>query len=238
MRGTCVSEDVAQLFLCKAPEAPPTPLNGSASDPVRYSFKVVEYRSRKPPLNLTARACRAADVMCMDAVAPLMVGADTGLIQFELPRGFIGFFEVRSDAMPALSYLTKPILVDTVDRDLQVSAPTTFRGFAMLDGTEVDEAKGVALLEAFDCTGMPVGGVHFEASNLGAQPFYIVNHLPNHDVQVSALDTETNVADGGFVNVSPGFVTFTARYGVDGPMLGAFNAAIRPGTFTFIDMYF
>jgi hypothetical protein len=166
------------------------------------------------------------------------MAADTGLLVFELPRGFLGFFEVRSDAVPALSYLTKPILVDTVDRDLQVSAPATFQAFAMFDGTVVDETRGVALLEAFDCTGVPVAGVHFEASATGAQPFYIVNHVPNRDVKVTTLDPGTNVADGGFVNVPAGFVTFTARYGVDGPVLGTFNVGVRPSTFTFVDMYF
>jgi hypothetical protein len=46
------------------------------------------------------------------------------------------------------------------------------------------------------------------------------------------------VANGGFMNVEPGFVTFTARYGVGGPVLGSFNVAVRASTFTFVDMYF
>lgn len=233
MRGTCVSAAVADLFLCRQPEDPPID-----AEPVSYSFKVIEFVTRMPPGNIAARACQSNDVTCSKAIEPRSIDPDTGVVAFDLPRGFKGFFEVTSDAIGVLSYLTKPILVDTVDRDLQVSSETTFRTLAELDGAEVDMSKGIALLEAFDCTGMPQGGVHFEASSQGVRPFYIVNHVPNHDVTVSVLDEDNNVADGGFLNIEPGFVTFTARYGVEGPVLGEYNVAVRAYTFTFIDMYF
>jgi hypothetical protein len=233
MRSQCVSSAVAEMFLCRAAEDPPM-----AGGTVKYSFTAIEYVSRMAPGNISARACRGNDVKCVDAIPALKISQLDGTIEFELPRGFMGFFEVHSDAMPALSYLTKPILVDTVDRPLQLSSPETFMSLSMLDGAEIDETAGVALLEAFDCKGTPVGGVHFESSVGGVRPFYIVNHVPNHDVTVSALDAVNNVADGGFLNVQPGFVTFTARYGVGGPVLGSFNVSVRPSTFTFIDMYF
>ena len=233
MRGTCVSEAVAELFLCRPPEDPPID-----QGTVRYEFKVIEYVMRAPPANISAKACRVSDVQCTRAILPVSIDQETGQVVFELPRGFLGFFEVLSDAMPALSYLTKPIEFDKVDRPLQLSAPQTFMTFAMLDGAEIDDTKGVALLEAFDCQGMPVGGVHFEASVEGARPFYIVNHVPNNAATVTSYDPTSMVADGGFMNVEPGFVTFSARYGVGGPMLGSFNVAVRTNTFTFIDMYF
>lgn len=233
MRGTCVTQEVADLFLCRAQEDPPVD-----AAPVKYSFRVIEYVMRAPPANISAKACRGNDVKCTNPIMPVSISQDTGVVEFELPRGFLGFFEVLSDAMPALSYLTKPIAVDTVDRDLQLSSPQTFMTFAMLDGAEIDESKGVALLEAFDCQGKPVGGVHFESSVGNVRPFYIVNHVPNSAASVSSLDPVNNVADGGFMNVEPGFVTFTARYGVGGPVLGSFNVAVRANTFTFVDMYF
>jgi hypothetical protein len=233
MRGACVSQDVADMFLCRPQPAPP--IDAAI---VRYSFKVIEYVMRLPPANISARACRGNDVKCTNPIMPVRIVQETGSVEFELPRGFLGFFEVLSDAVPALSYLTKPIEVDTVDRDLQLSAPQTFMTFAMLDGAEIDDTKGVALLEAFDCQGTPVGGVHFESSVGNVRPFYIVNHVPNRAASVSSLDTVNNVADGGFMNVEPGFVTFTARYGVGGPVLGSFNVAVRASTFTFVDMYF
>ena len=233
MRGTCVSQDVAEMFLCRPPEDPP--IDAAL---VRYSFRVIEYVMRAPPANISAKACRGNDVKCTNPIMPVRIAQDTGSVEFELPRGFLGFFEVLSDAVPVLSYLTKPIDVDTVDRDLQVSAPQTFMTFAMLDNAEIDDTKGVALLEAFDCMGTPVGGVHFESSVGNVRPFYIVNHVPNSAASVSSHDPVYNVADGGFMNVEPGFVTFTARYGVGGPVLGSFNVAVRASTFTFVDMYF
>jgi hypothetical protein len=51
-------------------------------------------------------------------------------------------------------------------------------------------------------------------------------------------DSINNTASGGFINVPPGFVEFTARIGTDGIELGSFNAQIRARTITFIDMHF
>jgi hypothetical protein len=233
MRNICVSQEVADMFSCRPQEAPPI----DAAN-VLYSFRVIEYVMRMPPANIAAKACWGNDVKCTNPIMPTRIAQDTGVVEFDLPRGFLGFFEVLSDAMPALSYLTKPIEKNTVDRDLQLSSPQTFMTFAMLDNAEIDNTKGVALLEAFDCQGKPVGGVHFESDVGNVRPFYIVNHVPSSAASVSSLDPINNVADGGFMNVEPGFVTFTARYGVGGPELGSFNVAVRANTFTFVDMYF
>lgn len=232
MRGTCVSQNVADLFLCTDDE------EESSSETIRYSFRVREYVSRESPENISVKACRTADVACKTPVASFADADGTGLVQLELPKGFLGFFEVKSDALPVLSYLTKPLRRDLMDRDLQVSAMSTVTLLATTDMTEFDPSKGLALIEAFDCSGKPAGGVHFSESKNDSKPFYIVNSVPNSDVQVSAYDPDHNVADGGFINLQPGFLTFTARYGVNGPVLGEFNAAVRASTFTFIDMYF
>ena len=233
MRSQCVTQDVAEMFICPAPEKP-----AADSGTVKYSFKVLEFVSRKPPQNLSAIACRSNDVGCGKPWGPVTDPDGDGVLELQLPRGFLGFVEVKSDALTALSYLTKPLLVDTVDRDLQVSAPQTVNLLAMYDNATFDEEKGIVLLEAFDCTGKPVGGVHFKESKGGARPFYIVNHVPNSDVTESVYDAVNDVADGGFLNEPPGFITFSAHYGVDGPLLGEFNASVRAKTITFIDMYF
>lgn len=233
MRSQCVTHEVADMFICPAPEKP-----AADSGTVKYSFKVLEFVSRKPPGNLSATACRSNDVGCGKPWGPVTDPDGDGVLELQLPRGFLGFIEVKSDALTALSYLTKPLLVDTVDRDLQVSSRDTVNLLSMYDNSTFDESKGIVLLEAFDCTGTPVGGVHFTESKGGATPFYIVNHVPNSDVTESVYDSVNNVADGGFLNEPSGFITFSARYGVDGPLLGEFNASVRANTITFIDMYF
>jgi hypothetical protein len=232
MNGTCVASEFAERWMCEEPAAP------TASGMVHYGFKVVEFVSRMPPKNLTAKACRTNDVGCSDPVAVYTDGDGSGLVQLDLPIGFLGFFDVRSDAIPALSYLTKPVLEDTMDRDLQVPSQDTVQLLAAIEHVAFEPTKGLALVEAFDCSGTPAGGVEFSESKGTATPFYIVNHVPNQDATVSVYDMVNNVADGGFLNVQPGFVTFSAHWGADGLMLGEFNAHVRAGTITFIDMYF
>lgn len=232
MRGACVSDAIADRWSCAAPEAPQT------SGSVQYSFQVVEFVSRMPPGNVVVLACRTNDVKCANPVARFDDETGDGFVELTLPSGFSGFFDVQSDALPALSYLTKPLTRDLQDRDLQVASRSTLELLATLDDTVFEPEKGLALVEAFDCSGTPSGGVHFQESKGTAKPFYIVNHIPNSDATVSVYDEVNGVADGGFINVEPGFVTFTARWGVDGPILGEFNAHVRESTITFVDMYF
>jgi hypothetical protein len=232
MRGQCVAQEVADQFLCSPQE------QADPSATVHYSFKVIEFVSRKPPGTVSAKACRTNDVVCSDPVATFQDKDGSGMVELDLPSGFLGYFEVKSDALTALLYLTKPIVRDTVDRDLQVSSLNTVMLLSMTDGTTLDRARGLALVQAFDCTGKPAGGVHFTESKGDSHPFFIVNHVPNSDVQLSVYDPATDIAAGGFLNVQPGFVTFNASYGVDGPLLGEFNASVRADTITFVYMYF
>lgn len=232
MHGACVPNTVAERFMCEEP------LSSEPPETVSYSFRVVEFVSREPPTGIMVRACRNNDVGCGDPVDTFEDGEGTGNVQLQLPYGFLGYFDVTSDAMHTLSYVTKAVRSDTQDRDLQVAAASTVDVLASVAGVPYDPDKGVVLVEAFDCAKMPAGGVHFVESKGSATPFYFVSHLPNTEVQESVYDAENNVADGGFLNVTPGFVTFTASFGVDGPRLGEFNAAVLANTVTYIDMFF
>jgi hypothetical protein len=231
MNGDCVSDELASRWLCATEEAP------LESGSVHYAFHVVEFVTRTAPKNITAKACRTNDVGCTDPEGTFSDTEGTGFVEFDLPIGFSGFFEVYSDATPALAYLTKPVTKDTIDRDLQVPSPSTVQLLAAIEGLVWESTKGMALIEAFDCTGTPAGGVQFTESKGSSTAFYIVDHQPNREAMVSVYDMLNNVADGGFINIQPGFVTFTANWGIDGPTLGSFNAHVRAGTVTFIDMY-
>jgi hypothetical protein len=234
MHGTCVAQGVADRWVCAPDAAPDDP-----PETVHYGFQVVEFVSRKPPANIVVQACRGNDVGCSDPVARWEDKDGTGMVDMNLPYNFLGFFQVQSDALPALSYLTKPLRADKQDRDLQVVAQSTVSLLAAVDGTtSFEPSAGLVLVEAFDCAHMPGAGVHFEESKGTAHPFYIVNRVPNSQVNASVYDEDNDVADGGFINVEPGFVTFTARLGLSGPELGEFNANVRAGAVTFIDMYF
>ena len=243
MHGECVTDELAQRWLCEKSE------DTMQSGTVKYSFHAVDFVSRVAPKKLTVLACRSNDVSCSDPAGKFTDTEGTGLVEFDLPKGFLGFFDIQAEGVkqdgspqpyvPALSYLTKPVLEDMVDRDLQLPTPELVTALASIEAVAFEpETKGLALVEAFDCTGKPAGGVRFTEGKGGATPFYLVDHVPNKNANASVYDKVNNVADGGFLNVQPGFVEFKAFWGADGPELGSFNAHVRAGTITYLDMYF
>jgi hypothetical protein len=233
MHDSCVSTAVAERWLCSA-DAP----TATTNEAVHYGFHIVDFLSKLPPKNIVVNACRNSDVACAEPVAKFTDTTGMGHAQFELPNGFLGYFSINSDATPALLYVTKPIVKDAENRDLPVLQPSTVQLTATVTGFTFDKAKGLALLEAIDCSGKPAGGVQFKHSADTADQFYLVDQVPSKDAIMTEYDETENTADGGFINVTPGFVTFSALWGVEGPLLGTFNAQIRANTITYVDMDF
>ena len=231
LNTTCVDSETGDLWLC------PPGARTVTSSTVRYSFRVVEFISRTPPKHVVARACRSNDVGCVEPADVYTDAEETGHVRLVLPINFTGFFEIQSEAVDTLLYVTKPIVKNTLNRDVPVLTAGGIELLSSVLGYTYDSNKGIALLEALDCSETPQGGIHFD-SREGGDPFYLKDQVPNKEAQVSEYDPTNNSADGGFVNVPPGFVEFSARVGVDGLMLGSFNAQIRPHTITYIDMHF
>jgi hypothetical protein len=227
----CVSNEIANRWMCSDDQTVKTTT-------IRYGFHIVDFLSRLPPNNVVARACRNNDVNCAEPVATFTDMDKTGHAQFELPTGFFGFFEVKSDELTTLLYVTKPISRNTLNRDLPVLTTDTVQLLSGALGSPYDASKGLALLEALDCSDTPAGGIKFDMTGSQAVQFYIVDQVPSRDAKLSEYDATNNTANGGFLNVTPGFVTFSARLGEDGLELGSFNARIRGNTITFIDMHF
>lgn len=227
----CVDARTGDLWLC--PRGDQTVSTAT----VRYSFRVVEFISRMPPKNVVARACYNQDVACAEPVATYTDLEQTGHVQFVLPTMFNGFFEIRSDAVDTLLYVTKPIVKNTLNRDVPVLSPDGVDLLASLLGYPYDPTKGITLIEALDCSETPQGGIHF-ISREGGDSFYLKDQVPNKEARMTVYDPTNNTANGGFINVPPGFVEFTAKIGEDGLELGSFNAQVRARTITFIDMHF
>jgi hypothetical protein len=141
MNGSCVPEELAERFLCAAdPET-------TASGTVKYSVHVLEYVTRMPPKDLMVKACRGNDVGCSDPVAMFSDDQGTGDVSLDLPVGFMGFFDVQtSDTLGALSYVTKPVVEDTNDRDLQVVSPDTLQVLSTVAGVGFEASKGLYFL--------------------------------------------------------------------------------------------
>lgn len=230
--GSCESRELAERWICQAEDT----MIRSAT--VRYSFRIVDFLSGIPPKNIVVKACRNNDVGCETPVSTFTDMEGTGHAQFELTAGFLGFFDIRSDSMPTLLYVTKPIYKNTLNRDLPVLSAGTVQLTAAYAGVKFDSAKGLALLEAIDCSETPAGGISFKVNDSNANQFYLVDQAPSLEATVTMYDEKTNSANGGFINVQPGFVTFSAFLGVDGLKLGSFNAQVRANTVTFIDMDF
>ena len=235
LRNYCVTSDVYSQWTCPA-QTPAT------TDTVKYSFKVVEYLSRKPPANLKVNACRNGDTNCASPVASFTDVGKTGSVVLTLDNGFQGFFEVLSDQLPALLYVTKPVVKDTENREVPALEPTTVAGLAGLAGLPFDDSKtkGVALLEMIDCNLKPASGVRFEIKPSAPDLFYIINGVPSKDAKQTLYDGVDSTGDGGFLNLDKGLYTFTAYLGVeaDAPQLGQFIAQIRANTITYIDLSF
>lgn len=230
-KASCVSRDVALQWSCSSDD------QTVKSPTIRYGFHVVDFLSRQPPKNLVVKACRSNDVDCVEPVGMFDDPDKTGHAQFDLPNGFFGFFEVKSDALPTVLYVTKPITRNTLNRDLPVLTMDTVGLLLGLIDYKADITKGFVLIEALDCADTPGGGVQFRMGDKTAD-FYVVDQTPSRDAKLTVYDPSNNTADGGFVNVDPALLTFSARLGVDGLELGSFNARIRPNTVTFLDMYF
>lgn len=228
---TCVSREVGERWICTADD------QTVRSATVRYGFHIVDYLSRLPPKNIVVKACRSNDVGCEEPVGTWVDNEGTGHAQFDLPSAFFGFFDIQSDSLPTLLYVTKPIVKHTLNRDLPMLTAETVQLLAGVVGFTYDNSKGLALLEALDCSDTPAGGIHFTMNGM-ADSFYVVDQVPSREAKLTQYDEVNNTANGGFLNVSPGFVTFGARLGVDGLELGSFNARIRGDTITFVDMHF
>jgi hypothetical protein len=230
----CVAKTVIEPFVC-APDD-----GESDAGRVSFSVHVQEFISQLPPKNLVVSGCNASDATCEHPVATFKDTKGDGNIQLDLPYGFAGFLEYRSDdVLTALWYLSKPLIRSTVSKDLLLVAPSTLSilaGIALGSNTVVDSTKGLVILEAFDCTGTATGGIHFETSKPGSTPFFIVNGLPSTDTDVSVFDVMDG-ASGGFLNVDPGFTIFSARIGVDGPVLGQYNTSVRANAVTYLDIH-
>ncbi|HET8935083.1 MAG TPA: hypothetical protein VFN67_16660 [Polyangiales bacterium] len=235
LRNYCVTSDVYSQWMCPAQ----TP---AITDTVKYSFKVVEYLSRKPPANLKVNACRLGDAMCASPVASFTDVGKTGNVVLTLENGFQGYFEVLSDHLTALLYVTRAVVTDTENRDVPVLESTTVAGLAGLAGLPYDDSKtkGVALLEMIDCSGKPASGVRFESNRNAPDRFYIINGVPSKDAKQTLYDGADSTGDGGFLNLEKGLYTFTAYLGVeeDAPQLGQFIAQIRMNTITYVDLSF
>ena len=230
-KDQCVIEEDVSRFICTV--RAPTPV-----DAVRFTMPVRDFVTEMPLAEMVVLACLENDITCDAPVAMFEDTAGTGDVELDLPYGFAGFLEVRSpDALTSLWYFTKPLYEETNAKVLKAVAPDTVELLASITSVEVEVDKGIVIMEAFDCMRGAVGGIHFEEDKADALPFYIIDGRPNTASTITVRNEQDNQAAGGFINATPGFTQFFARIGIDGPLLGTFNANVKANTVTYIDIH-
>ena len=230
-KDQCVLERDVGRFICE-PGAP------VQLDTIHFTMPVLDFVTEVPPADLVVLACNENDVNCVAPIARFDDTMGTGNVVFDLPYEFGGYLEISSpEALTSLWYLTRPLVKDTSSKVVKVVSSATVGLLAMLTENQWDPTKGLVILEAFDCEELAVGGIHFEDSKQVGIPFFIIDGQPNTESKVSVRSEVDNQAAGGFLNAKPGFTIFTARIGVDGPVLGTFNANVRVNTVTYLDIH-
>ncbi len=229
---TCAVATSVAPYMCEVDE-PPAPVGS-----IRFTMPVRDFVSDAPLPNLMVLACRENDLACDSPIARFDDVDGTGDVVLELPYKFRGYLEVSSSAaLTSLWFFTQPLLEPLNAKVLKAVAPTTVDLLAAIAGLQIDRSQGIVIVEPFDCDGNPAGGIHIEESKQTAIPFYIIDERPSIEATVTVRDDVENQAAGGFVNATPGFTLFTARIGVDGPVLGEVNANVKSNTVTYIDIH-
>jgi hypothetical protein len=229
-KNQCVQSDEVAGFVC-APVAPA----GKAS--VRFSLQLEEFVSQSPPKLAMVIACLAGDLLCAEPITARTDASGSGEISLDLPYGFVGFLEVHSaNTLTALYYITQPYTTER-SQPLWLMTAQTRDILALAAGHPADPSRGLVIMQAYDCSGRPVGGIRFEAGDSSGVRFSLLNAVPIFDSPVTIRDDETDTAIAGFVDAAPGFTVFSAHIGVGGPLLGQFNANVRPNSVTYLQWF-
>lgn len=229
---TCAVATSVAPYTCEA-EEPPAPVGS-----LRFTMPVRDFVTDEPLPDLVVLACRDNDLACESPIARFDDPDGTGDVVLELPFKFRGYLEVSSSAaLTSLWFFTRPMLEPLNAKVLKAVAPTTVDLLAAIAGLQIDRSQGIVIVEPFDCAGNPAGGIHLEESKRTAIPFYIIDERPSTEATVTVWDDVEHQAAGGFVNATPGFTLFTARIGVDGPVLGEVNANVKANTVTYVDIH-
>lgn len=236
-KSQCAPTSEVQRFLCSAPAVTGTSVEDGA---MAVTMHVQEITSQLPPHGLVATACRTSDLTCANPVATWLDAHDraSGNVVLQLPRGFEGYLQITSaETLPALYVLARPLDAALRVGNIALFAPMTRNMWFDRTGYVPDASKGLVVLQALDCDGEPAAAVHFEESNTDGMQFYVVNSLPNMDSQSTVRDDASDQALGGYLNVTPGARIFSARIGMNGPLLGRFSLNVRANTVTCLDIH-
>jgi hypothetical protein len=190
-----------------------------------------------PQPGVTVAACNSLDPSCTTPIAGPTSTDDGGLVTFDLPGSFSGFFALeRSDSVPELFYPGARLLAG----EPMVSFPTSMTStmtFAELQAalmlpanTDTDAGPGVLSVTQFDCNDHHAPGVVISSSPSPQKTLYLMNNFPSS----SATSTAPEGA-AALVNVPSGSVGLTSTLPAqNNRVLSSVNVFVRPGRITLV----
>jgi hypothetical protein len=230
LKFECANAKEVQNFLC-------SPEIGPSTATVPFSASVRELVTMKPPKGLSITACDFRDLDCRSPIARTSDGTGTGDLTLDVPWGFLGYFEIRSDETATLLYyIDHQLFGPTQANAIFVTAPTWLEQASALAGAQMGTVSGFVVVQMYDCEERAAPGIHFELDMPGALPFFILNGIPTPGLQTTVYDARLATAMGGFANVNPGVVIVSARLGTKGPRLDWYNVNVRPQTVTQLEL--
>jgi hypothetical protein len=179
-----------------------------------------------PIVGAVVHACDKLDIKCDSPFSP-GVSDDAGVVDFSVPGGFDGYYEVLANSFTPALLTRSPIFMSESELQAVVKA-NLIAAAGGLAGVQQDPTKTIAIVTIEDCSGTISGGVVFTVGS--PQPdesvVYLVNNLP------STSGTETDSVSGSALvfNVPPGTLTVTARFAATQALIRTASTIARDNT--------
>lgn len=209
---------------------------------VAISFDVVDFKQASTPDGLIVRACAQTDVACSEPIIDNVVPDSDGVVSFDLPYGFLGFYELDAPGfVPGLSFSNRPATQDMMYHGPVIVSIQSQLDLAKFGGEMIDDTLGTIVIEVTDCDGGPGDGVRLEMESDDQHAFYFEGPLPDRQLEATVVTTAlgrggVQRAVAGFSNVKPNYVTFVATLVEPERRVASFAAQVRANSITFIRM--
>lgn len=212
-------------LVCKARET-------SEEPKVKYTFAPIFANAPQTPKPFTIKACGQLDLDCENPVVPELEVNAGEPVDFEVPTGFAGYFEIHNpDTLDALLFMARPVIQDTVGWNVTVPNEGLVAQLGLATGETVDPELGIILALARDCDAKPLEGVTFSNSE-GGLGFYIIANLPNTKI------TETGAQGAaGYVNIPISTTALSGVHNASGKTLGPSSVRVKPHWISLVEIF-
>jgi hypothetical protein len=220
-----------------------TPPVAKAGAEVTLTLEATLFTTGGPFQGLTIRACDQNDMTCATPIGPAATTGASGEATLTVSSGFEGYVDATATGMmESLIYLSRPVVGDAT-YGLNVGTYDEYAANVMSAAGTVSPEDGALWINTEDCLGQPAAGVALSLDapwNEGADAFYFQNGAAV-DVQTqdetsinASVGGFTDVAIGGFANVTPGRPALTATLTSNGELYAQFAVYVRRQNLTVV----